>query len=153
MGRTDAVGDREREFDDETVERLACAARMHAAPTVEAEQRVVTGASTALDLADEERADARPVRNEAALAELTAPYDEELALRVDVAEPEPARFPSSQAESVAEGEDGVVGRRATSCPWVVRKSGRGDEQLTSLRDVEEEGQTQIGLSSPGPVQR
>jgi hypothetical protein len=72
-GRGDAVWDRESQLGGETVERLACAARVHAVLAVETEQRVVTRATAPLDLAGEEFADARPVGDQAALAELAAP--------------------------------------------------------------------------------
>lgn len=153
MGRRDAVGDREGQLDDESVESLARAAGVHAAPTVEAEQRCAgfwrTAGPSVLELAVEELADARPVRDEAALAELAAPYDEELPVGVDVAEAEAARLPGSEPEAVAEGKDGVVGRAATGGPRIVGK-GRGRlEQLTDLGGVEEEGQALSRLPSPG----
>ena len=105
VGRPDPVGDRKGELADKTVESLACAARVHAALAVEAEQRSLTSATATLDLAGEEFADTRPVGNEPALAELAAPHDEELPVVVDVTDTEAARLPSSQPEAIAEGED------------------------------------------------
>ena len=72
MRRCDAVGHREVQTDDESMERLGRAAAVHAAPTVEAEQRCV-GFGRALDLSvfdlsGEELADARSVRDKAVLA-------------------------------------------------------------------------------------
>lgn len=151
--RAHTVGDRKSELDDETVERLACGARVHRTPAVEAEQRVVLLRATALDVASEELADTRPVRNEAVLAELPTPYDEELALRVHVADAESARLPGPQAEAVAEAEDRVVGRPTAGRPRVVGKSGGGVEQLTNLSSVEEEGQALFRLPSLGLAQR
>ena len=57
---------------------------MHAAPAVEGEQRPSSScrrAGAALDLVGEQLADARPVRDQAALAELAAPHDQQLPLR------------------------------------------------------------------------
>jgi hypothetical protein len=92
-GPGDTVWYREAQLTDEPVERLAGTARVHAVLSVEAEQRVVTAAAAALDLVGEEFADARPVRDKAALAELAAPHDQELSGGVDVAEVKAARLP------------------------------------------------------------
>jgi hypothetical protein len=98
-GRCDAVGDGEGQLGNEPVEDLACGAGVHAAAMVETEQRRIgccgSLGSSALDLGGEEFADARPVRDEAALAELAAAHDEQLPVGVHVAEAQAARLPGS----------------------------------------------------------
>src|SRR5680860_1116257 len=105
VGRRDAVRDRERQLEDEPVECQARGAGMHAAPTVEGEQRCVRFSCTldasAFDLTGEEIADARPVGDQTALAELATTHDQELPVGVDVAEAEAARLPGSQPQAVA----------------------------------------------------
>ena len=60
------------------------------------------------------------MRDEAGLAELAAAHDEEISLRVDVTEAQPAGLPGAQSQPVAEGEDGAVGRSSLPGPRVVR---------------------------------
>jgi hypothetical protein len=84
--RADALWDREGERLDEPVENLARATRVHAAPAVEAEQRVVIAPATALVLTGEELTDTRSVGDEAALAEFAPTNNEEPALGVDIAD-------------------------------------------------------------------
>ena len=139
------------------MERLARAAGVHAAPTVEAEQRCV-GFGRALDRSRStcrasSCADARSVRDKAVLAELAAPHDEQLPVGVDVAEAQPARLSGAQPKAVAESEDGVVGRPAADGPRVVGKRRGCLEQLTGLGGVEQERQAPRRLPSPGPAQR
>src|SRR5450756_2003387 len=93
--RCDSLGDSEPEPRDEMVERLAGGTRMHAATPIEGEERGVgrkcrVGGSAPLELLPQERAHARPVGDEPALAELAAADDEEVALDLDVADAEPA---------------------------------------------------------------
>jgi hypothetical protein len=75
------------------MERLARAARMNAATAVEAEQRIRGAGAAAFDLAGEEYPDARPVRNQTALAELATPHRQEPPLGVDVADAQATRLP------------------------------------------------------------
>ena len=67
-GRRDTVRDREGEFGDEPVERLARAARVHAAPAVKSEQRGAGASGAALGQTCEELTDARPAGDQAGLA-------------------------------------------------------------------------------------
>ncbi len=152
-GRGDALWDREGERPDEPVEHLARATRVHAAPAVEAEQRVVIAPATALELAGQELTDAGPMGDEAALAEFAPADNEELALGVDIADAEATRLPCSQPEAVAQGEDGVVGRSPIGGPRVVGEGSSGLEQPTGLGGVEEERYAPIRLSSAGPDKR
>jgi hypothetical protein len=151
--RADALWDREGEHLNEPVEYLARAPRVDAAPTVEAEQRIVIASATALELASEELTDARPMGDEAALAEFAPADNEELTLGVDIADAQAARFPCSQPETVAEGEDGVVRRSAIGGSRAAGKSASGLEQSTGLGDVEEERYAPVCLSSAGPDKR
>ncbi len=132
------VRDTESQLGHQPVEYLARAARMSAASAVEAEQRILIRSVTALDLAGEQFADARPVRNQAAFSELAAAHRQELSPSVNVADAEAARFPRAQSQSVAEGEDGVVGRPAADGPRVVGKCCGGLQQPAGQADVEEE---------------
>ena len=124
--RRNAVGDREIEFGHQAVEHLAGGARVHAPAPVEAEQRrVVVRARrllATLELLGDQLADARPVRDEAALAELAAHHDEQLRSRVDVAEAQPAGLTGPQPEPVAEGEDRPVGRAPLGCAGLSGKA-------------------------------
>lgn len=106
--RRDAVGDRQSQVGDEAVEHLARSAWRQAASAVEAEHRVLGRPAAALDLCGEELADARPVRHEAALAELPTPHDEEPAVGVHVADEQPARLPYLASK---DGSEGVLGGR------------------------------------------
>lgn len=71
--------------------------------TVEGEQWRVgflcTLGASAFELANEEFADAGPVRDQTALAELAAPHDQQLPVEVDIAQQQPARLPGSQSEA------------------------------------------------------
>ena len=89
-------------------------------------------AAAALDVAGQQLADARPVRDEAALAELAAAHDDELAVGVDVADAKAARFAGSQPEAVAEGEDGVMDRSAAHASRVVAQRSGGIQQPAGL---------------------
>jgi hypothetical protein len=109
--------------------------------------------AAALDLAGEEFADARPVRNQAALTELAAPHRQELPPRVDVADAKAARLPDTQSQPVAECEDGVVGGAAADGPGVVGQRRGRLKQQAGLADVEEERQAHVRLASPHSVQR
>jgi hypothetical protein len=91
-GRGDPFWDREVELGDEAVEDLACAARVHPPPAVEAEQWAVSFPATPFDLTGEELADTRAVRDEAALSELASANDEQLSVLVDVADQQAARL-------------------------------------------------------------
>lgn len=94
---------------------------------------------SAFELDGEELPDARPMRDQAALAELATSHDQELSVDVDVVQAKVARLPGSEPEAVAEAKDGVVGPAAAGGPRVVGK-GRGRfEQPPGLADVEEEG--------------
>ena len=110
------VGDREVECGHQVVEHLAGGARVHAAAPVEAEQRRVgrqrTVGAAAGELLGDQLADAGAVRDEAGLAELAAPHDQQVAVGVDVTEAQPAGLTGSQPQPVAEGED----RRGRSGP-------------------------------------
>jgi hypothetical protein len=153
MRRSDAFRDGERQLVDELAEVQARAGGVHAALTVEGEQRRIGRAgascSSTVELASQELTDARPMRNQTTLAELAAPHDQQLPVGVDVTEPEAADLSGSQSEAVAEGEDGVVGRPATSGSRVVGQ-GRGRlDQLAGLGGVEQERQSLGGLPAPG----
>src|SRR6266542_6889085 len=125
---------------------------MDAAAAVKAEQRVPVTGAAAFDLAGQEFADAWPVRNQAALAELAAAHRQELPPGVDVADAKTACFPGAQAQPVAEGEDGVVDRSAPNSPRIVGEGCGGFQQPAGLADVEQERQTHIRLVSPGSAQ-
>jgi hypothetical protein len=76
---------------DQTVEGRAGRAGTDTALPVEAEQRSIGAGCpavgpAALHLVADELGDARPVWNEAALAELAAPHDEQSTIYVDVAD-------------------------------------------------------------------
>ncbi len=99
----------------------------------------------------EELADARAVGDEAALAELAAAHDQQLAVVVDVADAQAAGFAGSQPEPVAEREDGVVGGAAALAPRVVGQGSGGVEQPAGLNDVEDERQALVGLAAGEPA--
>ena len=106
------------------MERVGSGPRMDVARAVEREQRrrVVVRAVVAatLDVVAEERGDPRAVGNEPALAELAAAHDQQIAIGVDVAEPQSADLAAAQPESVAEREDRPVGDASLRRPGVVR---------------------------------
>ena len=117
--RGDAVGDREVELEapaDGTSGwrvpgcTLRRPSKVNSGPSVPADRPSVP----VLDLAGEQFADARPVRDEAALAELAAAHDQQAAVDIDVVEAQPARLAGAQPQAVAESEDGAVGRAAPS---------------------------------------
>ena len=107
----DAGGDREVELHGESMEHLAWRHRVNAPGAVEAEQRIPAGtcsAATPHDVAGQQFTDARPVRDEAALAELAARTTMSLTFGVDIVDAKPTRLPGSQTEAVAESEDAVM---------------------------------------------
>src|SRR3954452_8012766 len=67
---------------------------MNAAPAVEAEQRGVE-AVAASGLQGQQLADARPVRDQPALAELAAPHLQDLPAVIDVTDAQAACFPGA----------------------------------------------------------
>src|SRR5205814_8069124 len=94
--RGNPVGDGQVEGCDEAVEDRGGGAGSDAAAPVEAEQRSVgpgrAGGRAALGVLLDQLGDARPVRDEAALAELAAGDHEQATAGVDVAEAKPARL-------------------------------------------------------------
>ena len=72
---------------------------------------------------------------------------------IDVADAQAACFPGAQPESVAQGEDGVVGLAPAPCPRVVGQGRRGIEQQAGLGGVEQEGRPPVGFPPPGRAQR
>lgn len=97
--------------------------------------------------------DVRPVWDEAALAELASPHDEERALGVDVAHAQPARLTGAQSESVAKGEDRPLRRISLQRPGVVGERGCGGEQPAGLRRVEDERDAPGARPPPAGLQR
>ena len=83
--RRNTLGDSEFECGHQVMEHLAGGARMHAAAPVEAEQRRVVAeravGAAACELLGDQLADARAVRDEAGLAELAAPHDQQIPSR------------------------------------------------------------------------
>ena len=113
--------------DHEAVEHLAGGAGVHGwrpSKLNNGSSSSVAPSARRSTLRGEELADARPVRDEAALAELAAAHDEQLPARVDVAEAQAARLTGAQPEAVAEREDRVVGRPAADGPRVVGQAPR-----------------------------
>ena len=107
------------------MEHLTGGAGMHAPAPVEAEQRrvVVRTAPSArrrATLLGDQLADPGTVRDEPGLAELAATHYEEISLRVDITEAQPADLTGAQPQPVAEGEDGPVGRAPLPGSRVVR---------------------------------
>src|SRR6266542_3018560 len=125
------------------MEGLAGGAGMDAAVTVEAEQRRIGPGSRAAGRAApgllcDEPGDARPVRDEAALAEFSAAHDEQAPTGVDVAKAQSACLAGAQSEPVTQGEDGAVDRAPLPGPGVVWQRGRGLQQPARMGGVEQE---------------
>src|SRR6476659_6471556 len=112
-GRRDSVRNDESKGADQGMEDLTGGPRMHAAAAVEGEQgcvgiRLRMGGPSPLDLGTDHLGDTRAVRDEATFPELATSHDQHSAIRVDVAQAQPADLARAQTESVAESEDDVV---------------------------------------------
>src|SRR5438067_2314705 len=122
-GRRGALGNRERQVGGEAAERFAHTARVDAAPAVESEQRRTRFGSiflaSALEVEGQHLPDERSEGNEAALAELATMDDEELPVCINIVQVQAAGLPDPEPETVAEGEDGMVGRAPAGGPGVV----------------------------------
>src|ERR1700738_3445028 len=121
---------------------LAGGAWMHAPAPVEAEQRRVVadrtiGAATG-ELLGDQLADARAMRDEPGFAELSAPHHQQIALCVNITQPQPTDLTGPQPQPIAEGEDRPVGRTALHGSRVVRQCACGLEQTTGRPAAETE---------------
>jgi hypothetical protein len=93
------------------------------------------------------------VRNEAALAELPAPDDEQITGGVNLADPQAARFAGAQPESVAQREDRPVSHAPPRRSRVVGKRASSVEQPAGLGRVEQERDPVRGRTPPAGPQR
>src|SRR5438105_7234820 len=95
------------------MEGLTGGARMNAAAAIEGEQRRLgvrgrIGGQAPLDLGIEQLGDARAMRNEAALAKLAAPHDQQATVCINIAQTQPASLSCPETEPVAEREDDTI---------------------------------------------
>ena len=131
--------------------------REHARAPVEGEQRrlrvepPVGGA--ALELLVEQLADPGAVRDQAALAELAALDDQQLAFAVEIAEAQRACLTAAQSQPVAEREDRAIRRAALRGVRAIRQRAGRVEQPACLAGVEDERDPCRGHPPPARAQR
>jgi hypothetical protein len=138
------------------VKRLAGGAWVHGSDAVDGEQRLLTAGRallwTSLELLGEQRCDPWSVWNEAALAELPAFDDEQVAGGIDVADPQSARLAGAEPEPVAEPEDRLMSRAPARRSQVVSKRA-GGVQAAGLAPDRIERDPVRGCPPPSGLQR